>query len=207
MGLNFQGKTLHHVGCRGKYFLKLFCWQGEKVLSGQGYSGSEICQIYFLKFCDILSCMNHKGGFVSFLLSHRFGGHIGAIGLNHQPVEGDKFGSFLRGGGVFEGNDAGEGNVVAVIEDDFGLLGGATKAVEDDFADGLSETAEYIHSFIEGFSRVDDNGEVEVACDVEMFDEKALLLSGLGEIVMEIEASLSDGDDFFVLCDFFEVGD
>ena len=67
--------------------------------------------------------MDEQCGFVRLDFADGLGRHIGAIGLEHEPVGGDGQGGLSGFFGVFESDDAGEGDVETFVEEDFGLLG------------------------------------------------------------------------------------
>ena len=61
--------------------------------------------------------------------------------------------------------------------------------------------------FVEGFSGVDDYGQVKVGGDFEVTGEYLPLGIGGREVVVEVEACFADGEDFWVVCEpgqFFE---
>ena len=150
--------------------------------------------------------MDHKGWLIYALLAHRFGGHVGTIGFEHQSIEGDEFGGGALLLGILEGDHAGERDVEAFVEDELGLLGRAAETVEDDLVDGATILAKDFHRFFEGFSAVDDDRQIQLGGDLQVLGEDPSLVLVEGEVVMIVEAGLADGDDLFVPGEGFQLG-
>lgn len=149
--------------------------QVEKAAGGFGDGGGEGVERHTSKFGKEAGGVDEQGWLVHFLLSHWFGGHIRTVGLEHQAVEGDDFGCVAGLFSVFEGDDTGERDVPSPVEEDFGLFGRAGETVEDDLRQSGLEFIHDCEGFVECFSGVDDEGQVEVGGEFEVAGEDVLL--------------------------------
>ncbi len=79
--------------------------------------------------------------------------------------------------------------------------------MENDFFDIGGVAVEDVDGFVEGLAAMDDDGQVQFAGDIEMLDEKTLLVDTDGKIIVKIQAGLTYSNDFFILGDLLQVGD
>jgi len=134
--------------------------------------------------------------FVGANLADGLGGEEGGIRFDHDAVIGDEAGSGLDVGGVPKGDNAGEGDERAEVEDSAGLVWGAGEAVKDEAVGGDAGGAEDGEEVVEGFTAVDDEG----LGDAGIEDDAKLLVKDLElEVegrsgVVAVEAEFAEGD-------------
>ena len=99
-------------------------------------------------------------GGVAPLAPVRLGGHVGGVGLQHQPVQGQPAEDVGGPAGVLEGDVAGEGEHPALVHQHLGILQAAGVAVEHPTDAGVG--ADDVQAVPVGVPVVDDGGEVEL---------------------------------------------
>lgn len=104
---------------------------------------------------DFFGGVADVGGLVGFA-SEGNGREVGGIGFEEDAVFGDAGGDVEEVGAVFEGDDAGEGDVEALFDGLFGELRGAGEAVDD--AGGAVFFADEAHGVFVGVAAMDDDG-------------------------------------------------
>ena len=122
------------------------------------------------------------------------GRKIGAVRFHQQAVKRSCGGRFLGFCRVFIGNNAGEGNVPAQLDQLLYHFGASAVAVEN--ARHLGMTADYVHAVAVSLAVVNDHG---IACFLgqthQRFKVFLLDLGGYGVPVI-IKTDLSDGNRF-----------
>jgi len=152
------------------------------------------------------------GGFVGALLADGLGREERGVGFDHNAVEGGAFGGVADFGGVVVGEDAGEGDEGAEVEEEVDFAGAGGEAVEDEAVGWEVGIAEDGDEVVEGVAAVEDDwfaavggvggvgvalgfGSVGVGGDhVELLIEDAPLDVVGWVVVVVVEAEFAEGD-------------
>ena len=137
------------------------------------------------------------------------GGEEGGVGFHQHSVERDVLCGFLNALGVFEGNDAGEGNVEAQIQGQSGHAHVFGETVDD--AAVRAVFAQHPHGVVGRVAGVDDERQAAFVGGEDVVGEAAVLPCQIAFAPVVVEAGFADGDDFgvagvcheFVRAEFF----
>lgn len=128
-------------------------------------------------------------GGVAPLAPVRLGGHVGGVGLQHQPIQGQPAEDVGGPAGVLEGDVAGEGEHPALVHQHLGVLQAAGVAVEHPTDAGVG--ADDVQAVPVGVPVVDDGGEVEFLRQGELGVEK---VPGVGPLLRRLEPVVVQAD-------------
>src|SRR3989304_7495380 len=92
---------------------------------------------------------------------------------------------------ITKGNNAGERDIKALIKNELCLLGGAAKAVEDNFSDTAGVAIQDLQSFIEGLSAMNNDRQVKVCGDFEVLSKDTFLVFVQRIVLMIVEAGFT----------------
>ena len=124
------------------------------------------------------------------------GGEIGAVGLDHNAVGRDIGDDLQCLAGIVEGDNTGEGDMEAHIQQ---LTGGFLRAAEAvDNAIVNTRCTEDIQDILAGLAFVDDDGDLMGLGNFQLLGKGLALDIALGEIVVIIEADLTQCPDLIV---------
>ena len=110
--------------------------------------------------------VGEEGGFVELAAALGFGGEVGCVGFEEEAVQGGSLDDFAEVVGFLVGDDAGEAEEIATVEDAFGFGEGAGEAVED--GGDVGEVVEDGETVVDGLAAVDDDGFLCLAGEVEL---------------------------------------
>ena len=133
------------------------------------------------------------------------GSHIRGVGFYHVAVGGhggnDGRGLLV----VLESDGAGEGNVVACLENIAAHFKAARIAVN--YAADSGELLHYVQEILVGLAVMDDDGHIKVAGQCHLGGENLLLHVAGGEIIMIVKADLTYGHYLGMAAKLLNLGD
>ncbi len=138
--------------------------------------------------------MGNIARFIGLDLAHRLRRKVRGVGFDQQAVGGDQFGGGLDVGGVFVGDDAGDADVGTQRQPLFAFGGCAGEAMNDEAE--FRKIADDFEGVRVRFADMENHGDFQPARDFELIEENALLQEPGGEIVVVIQATFAQGDDF-----------
>ncbi len=150
-------------------------WQIEESLTRPANGRSEVFQGHVMDFGELSCGVDEHRRLAGAFVAHRFRRDVGAVGLNHHPVQGYEF---CRGPdvvGLPKGHNSGEGQVIAFLQQHFSLLTRSAVAVKHNIFEPAGEFVKDCQRLIEGVSTMNDDGQIEFFCDPQLRAEDMFL--------------------------------